>query len=152
MPYTTPPVFADDEVLSAAELNVLGDNIAYLYGLARMVNIPFAYTFIGLNYNDETYVVRHRARYLYVTLSWGVDDSWVDHLNTKVSYGGTEIYNQDLTGTSVATLELDLDPLSLTVGSFYEVIVETQAQDEFDAWAGVTGATYMQLRAMYEVD
>jgi hypothetical protein len=152
MAYTTPPVFADDEVLSASALNVLSENIAYLYGLARMVNIPFAYVTLGLNYQESTYIVRHRARYLYVTLNWSNDPTWVDHLNTIVTYNAVEIYNDDLTGTSSATLELDLDPLTLTVGDFYEIIVKTQARDDMGDYQPFTGSTFLQLRAMYEVD
>lgn len=37
MAYTTPPTFASGDPLLAAELNVLGDDIAYLYGISEGV-------------------------------------------------------------------------------------------------------------------
>jgi hypothetical protein len=37
MSYTTPPTFVSGDILTAAELNVLGDDIVYLYGVAQGV-------------------------------------------------------------------------------------------------------------------
>jgi hypothetical protein len=66
MPFTSPPDFADDEILDATRLNVLSDDIEYLYGLVSQISLPFA----GMKGNaevdddDVTYYIWHAHQYL----------------------------------------------------------------------------------------
>lgn len=153
MAYTTPPTFVDDAVLSAAQLNILAQNVEYLYGLAQGANIPFAQTTVGLNYQESVWVIRHRARYLNVSLAWEADPAWVDTINTIVEYNGTEIYNQDLTGLAQSsTLNLDLDPLGLTDGTVYEIVIKARAERPTGTFAGTAGGSYMRVDALWEDD
>jgi hypothetical protein len=41
MPYTTPPTFVDGQIVSAAQLNILSDDIEFLNGVMAGPNIPF---------------------------------------------------------------------------------------------------------------
>lgn len=68
MPYTTLPTFADGDVLTAADLNLLADNIEFLFGLVSGVNVPFSSDSIagssGVLTSSRPYAVRYQARYL----------------------------------------------------------------------------------------
>lgn len=50
MPFTTPPTFISGDVLTAAQLNVLGDDLVYLKGVSDGV------TFSGVQLNHDTSV------------------------------------------------------------------------------------------------
>jgi hypothetical protein len=146
MPYTTPPTFADDDVLSAAQLNILSDNIEYLYGLSASANIPFPSTG-GASGVNATFFIRHRSRYLYVRnrRDHGADPGAGFQLT--IDYGGVEIYDED-TGTSgvevIEVLQIDLDPLSLVVGTWYAIDI-TFPTNSFSG-------TYAFIDYIYEAD
>ena len=152
MPYTTPPTFADDDVLSASQLNILAENIEYLYGLAQSVNIPFAQVDTGLNFQLERYTIRHRARYLKVFVAWSVDLAHVDQIALKVTYGGVNIYDDVQLLTDSATLSLDLNPLTLTLATFYEITVSARVEDSMGVYAGVAGTSYVRLQGIWEAE
>lgn len=69
MPYTTLPTFADGDVLTAADLNLLADNIEHLWGLVSGVNVPFSSDSIagssGTLVTSRNYALRYQARYLH---------------------------------------------------------------------------------------
>lgn len=69
MPYTTVPSWSDGDILTAADLNKLADNIEFLYGLVSGVNVPFTSDTIsgssGMLVTSRNYAVRYMARYLH---------------------------------------------------------------------------------------
>lgn len=68
MPYTTNPTWSDGDILSAADLTVLADNIEYLHGLVSGIQPAFVSDVVagssGVLTSSRNYAVRYRARYL----------------------------------------------------------------------------------------
>lgn len=148
MSYVTPPTFGDDSVLSASQLNVLSNDIAYLWGIAQSANIPFARLTLDLNYVPSVYLVRHRVRYLKVLLDVAVDTGWVHHVNVQVLYNGSTIYDVDR--TTGATLTLDLNSLGLTNNNFYEIQVKARAEDSGGNFTPFVGNTVAYVSGVWE--
>ena len=68
MPYTTIPTVTTGQVLSAAYLNLLSANIAFLYGVANQSNTPFnsfRSTHVTLDKDIMLWYLRHKVRYLH---------------------------------------------------------------------------------------
>jgi hypothetical protein len=87
MAYTPPPTFTDGQTASAAQLNVLRDDIQYLYAIAQSPNVAMKLIrtagewFFGPDY----FVVRHKHEYLrYRIFSrwWTFDNS--NHPNVRL--------------------------------------------------------------------
>lgn len=74
MPYTSPPTVADNQILTASYLNLLSNDIAFLYGLANAAAVPFnsfGEVHITLDQNSMIWYVRHRVPYLHWKISSG---------------------------------------------------------------------------------
>ena len=103
MAYTVRPTFADTNILTAAQLNILSDDVEYLYGLVSGVNIPFnsIKTTINLRSNNNQWLLRHAYKYLHhkalvtantnddydIFINNGTDDIMVFTDSTARSYG-----------------------------------------------------------------
>lgn len=143
MSYTTPPTFADDAVLSAAQLNILSDDIAYLYGLASAVNPPFQRAG-GASGAGGTWLIRHRADYLYAGIEWVKGGDPGADFPFMIRYNGNTLVDTFLTGDSSAAYQLDLTGLGLTEGDFYEIEVESYTGSYF--------GTYIYLNYLFEAN
>lgn len=154
MPYTTPPTFVDDSVLSAAQLNILADDIEYLNGLSQSVNIPFARVTENLTTAGSYWQCRHRTQYLNVYVDWGVDPSWVDHLDLDIYIDGNNVHSEELTGTSTKYVSIDVDAIGSppASGDWYEIEVDVVAKDGSDNYASYHGATYIYVSRIFEAD
>ena len=64
MTYRHLPTVATGDLLSAAWLNQLSDNVEYIYGIVSNVNVPF-YVMPNLDGDTLTYYIRHREQYLH---------------------------------------------------------------------------------------
>lgn len=67
MAWSAPPTFADAAILTAAQLNILSDDVEYLYGLVSGVNTPFnsITTTSNLRSNNNQWLLRHAYQYLH---------------------------------------------------------------------------------------
>jgi hypothetical protein len=127
MPYTPVAIPADGAVLSAATLNGINDNSAFLYSLVSGVNVPFTtHSFTGSPSPEQSrpYVFRRQARYLH----FRVDLTSNDTSDFDILIDGVSEYN-DPTNRSAAysyTGYIDLTGIGSppAVGDFYEVVAE----------------------------
>jgi len=67
--FTPVPTFADGAILTAADLNIIADNIEFLHSLVAGINVPFSSDTItggsGTLVTSRNYAVRYVARYLH---------------------------------------------------------------------------------------
>lgn len=103
MPFQTPPTFNDGDILSAAQLNLLSDDLEYLNGLISGRSFPFAGSKgnAEVDIDDAVYYTFHAHRYLFhrfVTnenLGTDVDSNvlyfvdWGDSNSPHLIYAGT---------------------------------------------------------------
>lgn len=158
MSFTTPPTFSDDTVLSAAQLNILSSDIAYLEGLAGGVNVAFPRqaelrgegAFLG---QGQFWRMRHRSTALHFDWNWTVDAGNTDHLDITVTYAGSTIFSDgSVTGTGNSEEIIDLTPYSLTTGNWYEINVLVIPEDSGGTFDPIVGATDSWVNAIYESD
>jgi len=154
MPFVTPPAFVDGNVLSAAQLNVLSDDIVYLHGLSSTVNIPFARTSLDLRNINTYWMIRHKARYLNLYIEYNVDTAWVDHLKFTLTYGAWTLASVDpVVYTSGSYISFDLDAAGpAIVGTWYEIDVQVERHDASHAQAGLSGDSWFKIERMFESD
>ena len=125
MPYTSPPTFADGNILTAAQLNTLSDDIEYLYGLGDVLNVPFSAKLYagGVNYQDQIkWKIRKRYRYLHYSftlIAGTINPDLRLYYNTNIIFTVTS-------PTQLAILQtwsgfVDLNALSLTAGTWYDI-------------------------------
>lgn len=99
MAYTPPPTFTDGQTASAAQLNVLRDDIQYLYGIAQAPNPAMQ---VIRSYGEwftgpEYFVIRHKHAYVRYRIAarwWTTDNA--DHPNVRA-----EVYVSNLLGVSI---------------------------------------------------
>lgn len=131
---------SDGDVLTAAYLNQLADNAAFLAGIAAAVNIPFVgeTTVAGGNFTYK-YRLRHTHRYLHYYIAQITSTSD----NIDIYYDGGSIFNDggDRTATYAWQSYVDLDstPGGLVVGDFYEMYVDVTQK----TGSGVTRLYYL---------
>lgn len=134
---------SDGDILTAAYLNQMANNAAYLQGLAGAVVIPFSavQSATGSGISD-IYVIRHTHRYLHYWISQTASTS--DSI--EIRYNGTAVYSDG--GDRVAPYEwqsyIDLENLGVitptpTKGSFYEITFAIVQK----TGAGVTRINYI---------
>jgi hypothetical protein len=109
MAWTTPPTFSSGAVLSAAQLNVLSDDLEYLNGFVSGANPAMTSTTITDN-GDILHIIRHLHRYLHTKFR-ATDD-------VKIYYDATKVY-EDGSPPGDDTQIVDLDSYGLTVGQLY---------------------------------
>jgi hypothetical protein len=124
MAWTTPPTFSDNAVLSAAQLNILSDDLAYLYGLLQAPQ-PAITTFFSnqnLTSSNNKYVFRYKHRYLHYRVTVA-DDGYGDNTNTLLELwvNGTRLLQDTNTRPTgyVYSGYVDLNSLGLTLGTVY---------------------------------
>jgi len=158
MAWQTPPTFTDTDVLSAAQLNIIRDDLQYLRGLSSTVNIPFPAVGLDVRLLHPAYwQIRHRAKFLNLYISWFVDPGLVDHLSVSIKINGTEL----VTGgagpdpwvpgvTSSAYFSYDVS--SLTAGTWYQIEINVDAHDVAHAPQPYWGDTGFNIVRMFESD
>lgn len=112
MAYTPPPTFTDGQTASAAQLNVLRDDIQYLYGIAQAPNPAM----VVLRADEEWYtgpnyfVIRHKHAYVRYRIEarwWTTDNA--HHPNVRA-----EIYVSNLEGVVISWFPNTPAPTSTT--------------------------------------
>lgn len=132
MPWTTPPTFADGNILTASQLNILSDDLEYLSGVTEAVNTPFTglITSLPLTSSNNLWRIRHQHRYLHYRIysTSGTSDY------VKVYYDGEVAYDDsgNRAGPHLWAGYADLDSVApgLVVGTYYDLWVEADG----DAW------------------
>lgn len=123
MAYTTIPARADGDVLSASYLNILGDNIEFLYSIVSGINIPFTGEQITTG-NTRGYTFTRQGRYMHYKFRLTAGDS--DEVVLRID-GNTE-YNDATNRASPYTWtgyeDLTLTTSNPAVGDEYEVIIQ----------------------------
>lgn len=109
MAYTTPPTFNTSDALTATQLNILSDDIEYLYGYVVAINPAMANIHLDAD-GDALFVIRHTQRYLHIR--YQADD------RCRVYYDSTKVY--DVSGSSGDTnATIDLNSYGFVVGQLY---------------------------------
>lgn len=119
MAWTTPPTFADNAILSATQLNILSDDLAYLYGLLQAPSpaITTLYANQNLAVTNNSWIIRYRHRYIHyrATVGLGTNDALALVVN------GTT-YNIDATTRAQGYIYsgyVDVNAQGLTLGNIY---------------------------------
>jgi hypothetical protein len=113
MPWTSPPTFVTDAVLSASQLNVLSDNQEYLYGYVSGQNPGIASLVLTVD-GDGFGVMRHMQRYFHVV--------YLCQNDIKIYYDATEVFHDGAPdGTVNDSAIIDLNAFGFTVGQLYTV-------------------------------
>lgn len=123
MAYTTPPTFTST-TLSASQLNILSDDIEYLYGMITGVNLPVAsLRIVNDNYTstNNQWLVRHAHRYLHykVRLVGGTNDS------LSIYYDGVRVWQ---------------DPNTRNAAYTYSGYADLNSPETWPDWIGAYGA------------
>lgn len=124
MAYTTNPTFSNGNVLTAAQMNVLADNIEFLYSLTTGVGIPFTSETLTIGGDSRNWVFRRQARYLHYKIRSTQNDT--DKLRIFVN-GNAEL-DDGTNRIGAYTWESYIDLTGITappsVGAFYLVYAE----------------------------
>ena len=132
MAYTSIPTLTDGAILSASYLNLLAANANYLGGLGALPNVAFRQ--IRTSSAGSTFFhMRHRHRYLKVYY----ESTNCDYI--KIYYNGSQVMN-DGDPDAAQTYSIDLNALTLTVGNWYEIEVQT----------AFVGTGELKLKIMWE--
>lgn len=122
MAYTTPPTFADGAVLSAAQLNILSNNIEFLYSIISGVSIPFTGEQITTG-NTRGYTFRRQGRYLHYKARLTAGDSDETSIKIDTYTEGGDSTNRASPYTWTQVIDLTTITSAPAVGATYEVIV-----------------------------
>ena len=173
MAYTPPPTFTDGQVASAAALNVLRDDIQWLYGIAQAPNPAMLIVrqegswFTG----PEYFAMRHKHQYLRFRIQarWWASDSannpnvraeiyvsnqqalvinWFNNTPTPT----TNVLNGDGTRTKTWDSYIDLDAVSgfsANVGQVYEIKLIGVQESDGEA---VPDSAYYECTYTFESD
>ncbi len=132
MAYTSIPTLTDGAILSASYLNLLAANANYLGGLGALPNVAFRQ--IRTSSAGSTFFhMRHRHRYLKAYY----ESTNCDYI--KIYYNGSQVMN-DGNPDAAQTYSMDLNALTLTVGNWYEIEVQT----------AFVGTGELKLKIMWE--
>ena len=119
MAWTTPPTFTNS-LLSAANLNILSDDLEHLYGLLQMTRPPFRALTLNLEYSNNLWYIRYRERYLHykVTVVGGDGNSAIAlYVNGVSRWSDATARAQNY----VYSGYLDMNSYGLTAGQLYSV-------------------------------
>jgi hypothetical protein len=119
MAWTTPPTFVTSNAASAAQLNILSDDLEFLQGVAAGPNAPFQ-SVVFTTSGTATYHLRYRYPYLHYSYTVSVDPG--DDVKIKVN--GTTKVSDGAPGEATVTSYVDLTSMSLTTGTWYPVTFE----------------------------
>lgn len=122
MAWTTPPTFVDGNMYSAAQLNVLSNDLAELWGMAQGPNTPFLSMYsqgISLDANNNLWYLRYQLPYMHYKarcIDYGVT-SFTLRINGSTVYSDAT----DYTGGHTYQGYVTLSSLGLTLGNLYPV-------------------------------
>lgn len=124
MAWSTPPTFADGDVLSATDLNVLADDLEYLKGVLDGSNIVHMMRTTTIDATWQ-YYIRHTHDYCHYYIKQTVGDS--DEISIKYYDSGGSLVATVLTDatnrSATYTWQGSGDVSALTVGTYYRVDV-----------------------------
>jgi hypothetical protein len=124
MAYQTPPTFADGNVLSASQLNILSDNCEFLYSVISGINIPFTGETMTGSGDSRIYTFRRQGRYLHYKFRQTSGDSDEVDIRIDGNIEYTDATNRTSPYTWTGYEDLTLTTSAPAVGDFYEVYVE----------------------------
>ena len=152
--WVAPPTFVDTNVLSAAQLNVISDDLVYLHGLSSTVNIPFMPISIDLRNINTWWSIRNKSQYLNLYIQYNVDAAWVDHLSWVVKYGAWTLASVDpIVYASPSYVTFDLDALGpAVIGTWYDIQINVTMHNADHSQAGYSGGSWFSLKRMFESD
>lgn len=163
MPYTTPPTFADDTVvLSAAQLNILSDDIEYLYSLALTAQHPFERLFTQQS-TVHSYFLRKRAQYLNIRASHSLQSAtatvWGITVDVTTAAGANDDEFTDTTTyvqttDTKANITIDLDAMSnlAAAAEWYQIDFTVTLYNTHPTPQASRGDAYFYLDYVYESD
>lgn len=123
MAYQVPPSFADGDILSAANLNIISQNLEFFWGLVSGVNVPFTGEKLTGSTDTRTWTGRRVGRYLHYKMRIvnGTSDEVTIRLDGNNEYGdGT---NRSAPYTWSGYIDLSATTSAPDIGEFYEVYV-----------------------------
>lgn len=119
-----PPSFADGDILSAANLNIISQNLEFFWGLVSGVNVPFTGEKMTGSGASRPWTGRRVGRYLHYKceLVNGVSDELDIRIDGNHEAGdGT---NRSAPYEWSGYIDLSATTSAPAIGAFYEVIVE----------------------------
>jgi hypothetical protein len=137
VPFTTPPTFADGDYLTAANLNILSDDVEYLHARVHQVNTGFLLIDFSPGSGVTEIQTVHALRHFSNTFRWRaevtvgtIDDLVIRYVD---SAGTATNLNLGVGGVNpsapyVWTGTKDITSLGFTVGDYYEIKVEVTGQ------------------------
>lgn len=134
MAWTTPPTFADNTILSAAQLNILSEDISYLWERAQQVNVAREYESISPGDGDEAnedYVIAHKFDTFEYDVRLGVGT--FDGFRIRIYDGGVlkgAVFDtaDDQSAPYTYSGTTDTSSFGLTVGNIYIVRVTADGE------------------------
>lgn len=139
MSYPTLPTFADLDVLTAAQLNLLVDAAHYLGALGTAPNPGvLQQTTTGTTYQDLHYLMRYTGDYIHVVTNAQ------DHGKLKVTIATNVVIDiTTLDNGYKDNVSSSLAGLGLTAGAWYDVLVQftTASGTNRICWFGCTSST-----------
>jgi hypothetical protein len=159
MAWTAPGTAVDGTVLSAAFLNIVRDDLEYLYGLSSGVNVPQSARSLSITgaYGPNIWTFRHKADWLNIFLAWEIDTGWVDHFSFELRAGATVLYSADPWPVAASGAQFfAFDTSGLVIGDWYTLYLEIQAHTPEDPAidhgyvAGIKGSTFASSSQFFE--
>ena len=128
MAWTTPPTFVTSNAFSAAQLNILSDDLEFLQGVADAPNAPFQSLVVTADV-DTTYHIRYEGD-VYFHYKYIISGSNGDAVD--ITLNGSNIYSDGVSSTGTYAGYVDITSLGLTAGTWYPIVFE---------WNGNPGST-----------
>ena len=128
MAWTTPPTFVTSNPNSAAQLNILSDDLEFLQGIADAPNAPFQSLVVTADV-DTTYHIRYEGD-VYFHYKYIISGSNGDAVD--ITLNGSNIYSDGVSSTGTYAGYVDITSLGLTAGTWYPIVFE---------WNGNPGST-----------
>lgn len=124
MAYQVPPVFNSGDVLSAANLNIISQNLEFFWSLVSGVNIPFSGQTMTGSGSSRVWTFRHTCRYLHYKffLDGGDSDEITLVVNGNDEWGDATNRSADYTWTGYVDTNAITSPPA--IGSFYDCHVD----------------------------
>ena len=128
MAWTTPPTFVTSNAASAAQLNILSDDLEFLQGVADAPNAPFQSLVVTADV-DTTYHIRYEGDvyFHYKYIISGADANAVD-----ITLNGSNIYSDGVANMGTYAGYVDITSLGLIAGTWYPIVFQ---------WNGKVGST-----------
>jgi hypothetical protein len=122
MPYTTPPTFADGNILTASQLNILSADVEFLYGQTPAVNPGFQthdYS-TGLIENQKSWYFRYQGwNYLWYKIHR--NGTFTNDMQITINGNNTVLTGSTSSINVVFEDAVNMAGYGLTVGNYYEL-------------------------------